>query len=205
MPDRFTPVDPLETFVVPAWFERLAEWIKTHSRAVLVAGVTFQVLVLVSMIAIHAAPLVVGERILLHVQPVDPRDFFRGDYVILAYDFSRVPPGGIRGAPTAPSWRRGFSSDSWLKDRTVYVSLEPESDGLHYRAGEISVDRPKSGRYIKGRYANSWGGNQLQFGIEAFYVQEGTGKVLEKLRNANQLSAEIALAPWGQATLCALK
>lgn len=112
MPDGFTQVDPVETFVAPAWFERLAGWIKTHSRAVLVAGVTFQILVLVSMIAIHAAPLVVGQRILLHVQPVDPRDFFRGDYVIMAYDFSRVPPGGIRGLPAAPSWRRGYSDDA---------------------------------------------------------------------------------------------
>jgi len=205
MPEGFTQVDPAETFAAPAWFERLAGWIKAHSQAVLAAGVLFQVLVLASMIAIHAAPLVVGERILLHVRPVDPRDFFRGDYVILAYDFSRVPPGGIHGAPVEPSWRRGFSSDAWLEDRTVYVSLEPEADGVHYRAGEISVERPKSGRYLKGRYANSWGGNQLQFGIEAFYVQEGTGKVLEQLRNANQLSAEIAIAPWGQATLCSLK
>ena len=151
MPDGFTAVDPLETFVAPAWFERLAQWIKAHSRAVLVAGVTFQVLVLASMIVIHAAPLVIGERILLRVRPVDPRDFFRGDYVILSYDFSRIPPAGIRGAPAMPSWRRGFSGDSWLEDRTVYVSLEPESDGLHYRAREISVDRPKSGRYLTRR------------------------------------------------------
>jgi uncharacterized membrane-anchored protein len=205
MPDGFTPVDPVETYVAPAWFERLAQLIKTHSRAVLVAGVAFQVLVLASMIVIHAAPLVVGERILLRVQPVDPRDLFRGDYVILAYDFSRVPPTGIRGAPSPPSWRRGYSGDSWLEDRAVYVSLEPDDDGVHYRAGDVSVDRPKSGRYLEGRVAHSWGGNQLQFGIEAFYVQEGSGKVLEKLRNANQLTAEIALAPWGQATLCALK
>ncbi len=205
MPDGFTAIDPVETYVAPAWFERLAQWIKTHSCAVLVAGVTFQVLVLASMIVIHAAPLVVGERILLRVQPVDPRDLFRGDYVILAYDFSRVPPAGIPGAPAPPSWRRGYSHDSWLDDRAVYVSLEPEDDGVHYRAGEISLERPRSGRYIKGRIAHSWGGNQLQFGIEAYYVQEGSGKVLEKLRNTNQLSAEIALAPWGQATLCALK
>lgn len=205
MLDEFTQVDSAEKFVAPQWFEAIAQWIKSHSRAVLLAGIVFQMLVLVSMIAIHSAPLVFGDRILLRVHPVDPRDLFRGDYVILAYDFSRVPPAGISGAPAVPSWRRGYSGDSWLEDRTVYVSLEPESDGLHYRAGKFSVERPKSGRYIKGRYAPSWGGNQLKFGIEAFYVQEGTGKVLEQLRNSHQLSAEIALTPWGQATLCVLK
>ena len=55
------------------------------------------------------------------------------------------------------------------------------------------------------RFARSWNGNDLRFGIEAFYVQEGTGKELERLRNSGQLSAEIAVTPWGQARLCGLE
>ena len=160
--------------------------------------------VLSSMIAIHATPLVFGDRILLHVQPVDPRDLFRGDFVILRYDFSRLPPGGIQGLSIPPRWKTS-SPDSWLEDRTVYVSLEPEPDGKHYRGGEISVHRPSTGRYLKGRFARSSDGNDLRFGIEAYYVQEGHGLALEQQRNASQLSAEIAVTPWGQAALCGLK
>lgn len=48
------------------------------------------------------------------------------------------------------------------------------------------------------RFARTWGGNDLRFGIEAWYVQEGTGKQIERLRNAGQLSAETAMTPWGQ-------
>jgi hypothetical protein len=107
--------------------------------------------------------------------------------------------------PTRPSWQRSGLGDSWLEDRSVYVSLVPDTDGMHYAASEVSFDRPRSGRYIKGKYGLPRDGNALHFGIEAFYVEEGRGKSLEDLRNANQLSAEIALTSWGQATLCALK
>ena len=41
----------------------------------------------------------------------------------------------------------------------------------------------------------------VKFGIEAFYVQEGTGGEWERLRNARRLAAEVALAPWGKAKL----
>ncbi|MEX0977960.1 MAG: GDYXXLXY domain-containing protein, partial [Pirellulales bacterium] len=96
-------------------------------------------------------------------------------------------------------------NDSWWNDRAVYVSLEAEADGKHYRAGAMSVDRPTSGRYIKGKFSRGWGGNDLRFGIEALYVEEGEGRRLEQLRNTGQLSAEIALTPWGQAKLCGVR
>ncbi|MEX0977959.1 MAG: GDYXXLXY domain-containing protein, partial [Pirellulales bacterium] len=91
MPESFTDSDRLEQFVVPAWVDAAAAWIKAHTRGLLAAGVLFQLLVLASMILLHAAPFVFGERIWLRVRPVDPRDPFRGDYVVLTYDFSRAP------------------------------------------------------------------------------------------------------------------
>ena len=205
MPDHFYEVDPSKPFVGPAWVDKIARWIKGHPRQLLLAGVVLQLLVLSSMIVLHAAPLVFGDRILLRVHPVDPRDIFRGDFVVLSYDFSRVPPGGIAGLPDPPDWRGGSrQSDSWLEDRTVFASLEPEPDGNHYRAGAISVHRPRAGRYLKGKFSRAGFGNDLHFGIEDYYVQEGQGQELEDLRNTNQLSAEIALTSWGQATLCGL-
>jgi uncharacterized membrane-anchored protein len=204
MPDEFGSLDASPRFVGPPWFEAVASWIKSHARAFLFVAVVFQLLVLLSMIAIHSAPLVFGERILLRVRPVDPRDFFRGDYVILSYDFSRLPPGGVPGMPVKSSWRRGWNDDAWLADRTVYVSLQPAADGKHYQSAGVSLERPTTGPYLRGAYSPGFG-NQLQFGIEAYYVQEGEGKLLEQQRNAGNLSAEIALAPWGQAALCRLK
>jgi uncharacterized membrane-anchored protein len=62
-----------------------------------VVPTALQLVILVGMIAVRAIPLVTGQIVLVKVQPVDPRDLFRGDYVILSYDFSRISPEGIEG------------------------------------------------------------------------------------------------------------
>ena len=75
------------------------EWLKERERAFLVVFAGFQVVVLLAMIFLRLLPLLTGETILLRVAPVDPRDFFRGDYVILSYEFSRTPRDEIEGIP----------------------------------------------------------------------------------------------------------
>jgi uncharacterized membrane-anchored protein len=161
-------------------------WIRAHQRAVILATIAFQMVVLGSMVVQHGFVLATGDSILLRVRPVDPRDPLRGDYVILRYDFSGMWPQG---------------SGSWDESKAgaeIFVTLEPEPDGKHWRGVSASWERPSSGRYIRGRVVNSW---SHEFGIEAFYVQEGQGKEYEQARNANRLSAEIALTPDGTASL----
>ena len=191
-------------FTGPAWLERAACWMRGHERAVLGTTLAFQLAVLTGMIALHAAPLMFGETIRLKVEPVDPRDLMRGDYVILSYDISRVPKDGIEGIPDAKdtSWRY-WSRDQWMEERIVYVTLEPEADGKLWRGVKASVNKPASGRFIRGKYVRyGWRGlPEIRFGIEAFYVQEGTGRTLEQARNARHLTAEVALLSSGKAAL----
>src|ERR671921_157628 len=85
-------------------------WLKARERKVL--------LILVAMIGLRALPLVTGQTVLVRVVPIDPRDLFRGDYVTLSYDFSRVPPEGVEGISAD---ERGNKSK--LEGRTVYVPL----------------------------------------------------------------------------------
>jgi uncharacterized membrane-anchored protein/uncharacterized membrane protein len=169
----------------PVWFTNLVGWTRERTRPILYGAVGFQLLFLVEMIAIESAPLVFGKTILLRVQPVDPRDFFRGDYVILRYDIHNMtPPADYEhGAP-------------------VYVAIEPEDDGRHWRGVTASSARPTTGDYLVGRSNSTrWGWPQVQFGIEAFYVQEGKGLAWEEAARHGNLTAEIAVAPWGQAKL----
>ena len=92
MPDPVVPVvEP------PSRFDGWIAWIKGHERLVLLAAAAFQVIFLVAMIGLRVAPLLTGQTILIRVLPVDPRDLFRGDYVVLSYEFSRIPPQGIEG------------------------------------------------------------------------------------------------------------
>jgi len=162
----------------------------------LVMGVVVaQVVVLVSMIVLDAAPLVFGERIKLQTAPVDPRDLFRGDYVVLEYDFNRFGPGSVQGLSSS------YDQDWFYNDvvgRDVYVSLTPMGD--YHIASGAAVERPPAGPYLRGRMVSPY---RLECGIEAYYVEEGEGRRLENLIRQRRLLAEVAV--WrGQAKLVRL-
>src|ERR687893_556204 len=98
-------------------------WLKARERKILLVTATAQLVILIGMIALRAIPLITGQTVLVRVAPVDPRDLFRGDYVILSYDFSRVPRDRIEGLSEK---ERG--SWSKLEGRTVYVPLVPDTN-----------------------------------------------------------------------------
>lgn len=174
------------------WWERLFDAVQRYQWQLLVLAVGIQLAVLVSMIAQRATPLVTGTTVLLRVVPVDPRDLFRGDYVILSYDFSNVPASTIEGLPP-PRY------DSTVRSgERVYVSLVLEPDGRHWCTETISTTRPSGGVYLCGTVSDY---RRIECGIESFYVQEGTGLEYEQAIVNHRLSAEVAVTSQGQATL----
>jgi uncharacterized membrane-anchored protein len=172
-------------------------WLKARERKVLLVTAAAQLVILVGMIALRAIPLMTGQTVLVRVVPVDPRDLFRGDYVILSYDFSRVPSEGIEGLSEKErgSWKK-------MEGRTVYVPLVPDSVPGHLRAGKVTVVKPATGPFLKG-HMEQYG--SLKFGIEAYYVQEGTGLRYEQAIRDRQLTAELAVTSGGQAALKGLR
>ena len=181
----------------PAWLERIVGALKGRERAILLAGIGLQMVVLVGMIVTRAMPHLTGDTILVRVVPVDPRDMFRGDYVTLGYEFSRIPPQGIPGLSRSEIQSR---SSEW-QDRPVYVTVVPESDGRHWRASSYSLTQPAGGKYLRGKIGDF---GRLEFGIESYFVQEGKGRQYEDAVRSRRLSAEISVAPNGQAGLKAL-
>jgi uncharacterized membrane-anchored protein len=173
------------------------QWLKARERKILVVTAAAQLVILVGMIALRAIPLVTGQSVLVRVVPVDPRDLFRGDYVILSYDFSRVSPEGIEGL--AEKERGSWSK---LEGRPVYVPLVRDTNGVHYRAEKVTVMKPARGPFLKGQLQRY---GSVKFGIEAYYVQEGTGRVYEHAIRDRKLSAELAVTSSGQAALRALR
>jgi uncharacterized membrane-anchored protein len=175
----------------------LLSWLKGRERKVLLVTVIAQIVILLGMIAVRAIPLLTGRTVLVRVQPVDPRDLFRGDYVILSYAFSRVPQQGIEGLSEK---ERG----SWTKmeGRTVYVPLVPDSVPGHWRGDKATVVKPASGPFLKGQIPRY---GPIQFGIESYYVQEGAGHQYEQAIRNRKLSAELAVTSSGQAALRGLR
>ena len=176
---------------------RLVDWCKRRERPLLLIGAAAQIVVLAGMIGLHSLPLLRGKTVLLRVQPVDPRDMFRGDYVTLTYGFSRLPANAIPALPDAHA-----NESARLQGRTIYMQLIPETDGEHYRGGTYSLTPPSEGLFLRGTVS---GWNMINFGIDRYFVQAGSGHTYEDAVRSRHLWAQVAVAPYGQAAVTGLK
>ncbi len=157
-----------------------------RDRGLLLAAVGLQLLILVGLVVWRIGPLVNGEAITVPVEPVDPRDLFRGDYVILSYAFSRA--SAVDGA---------FSP---AEGQTVYAVLT--RDGNHWRAERFTYQKPTEGVFLRGKVLS---GGRVEYGIESYFVQEGTGRKYEDAVRSRTLIAELRVTRDGTAALHALK
>ncbi|MCL2145288.1 MAG: GDYXXLXY domain-containing protein [Endomicrobia bacterium] len=130
-----------------------------------------------------------GKEVMLRVIPVDPRDLFRGDYVILSYEISSISgEQKIFG-----SYGEDAEEEKIYYGETVYVALI--EDGEYYKGGNIYKSRPKRGLFIKGKIRDG----AIVYGIENFFVPEGEGKIIEDARNRNKVSAKVFINSYGSA------
>jgi uncharacterized membrane-anchored protein len=132
-----------------------------------------------------------GKVVLLETRPVDPRDLLRGDYLILNYKISDVPlslfmPTQTNGLPPG---------------QTVYVALEPRGQ-FHevVRASTEPIEPAAEYIVLKGRTQTWWGGNgrtnaHLEYGLERYYVREGTGNPHGKI------TVQVAIPASGQGSI----
>lgn len=127
-----------------------------------------------------------GETVLLKTAPVDPRDLLRGDYVILSYDISALDASKLRG-----------DAGRITEKDTVYVRLE--KDNKFWAAREISTTRPADQNvWIKGVLIRARNNNlDINYGIEQFFVPEGTGRDIEGQPRANEISVEVKVTKQG--------
>lgn len=134
-----------------------------------------------------------GREIVLKAVPVDPRSLFRGDYVILGYDISRVP----RAAGEA------------VENGDVrYVTLG--QTGSEWRFVAVSAVYPATvaaGQVVlRGTVINTWPGEvgtttELHYGIESYFVPEGTGLELEQKVRTGDLKVIVAVGDGGKGAI----
>jgi uncharacterized membrane-anchored protein len=135
-------------------------------------------------------------RVVFQAYPVDPRDLFRGDYVVLNYSFSRPDIAAETLSDEFINELEDILNTSTSGDK-VYLLLEVDEEG---NALPIGYDRKKpedDALFLKGKiYADYRGRNaEVLFGIERYYVPEGTGRELERARNRGKLKVEVAIHP----------
>ncbi|MBN7819965.1 GDYXXLXY domain-containing protein [Bowmanella yangjiangensis] len=148
-----------------------------------------QLLILGAIVGKRERIMANGDVVYLKTMPVDPRDIFRGDYVVLDYELVHQAKGVIQN--------NNISTDN------PYLRLQPNKRGV---AQLVSVDsnKPQEGLFIRG-FSNTVNYSeipQLRLGIEKYFVEQGAGKELEALRGQAQswqtpLEVQVALGEDG--------
>lgn len=158
---------------------------------IFIAICIFWFLALGGFILFKEYTLMNGKEILLKTKPVDPRDLFRGDYVILAYDISEIK---IKNDTNKSKFKTGDK---------VFVSLDIDNNGIG-KVKNISLNKPDD-VFIKGvvRYSSRMNKSEetirVRYGIESYFVPEGMGREIE--RNLRYTYAKVSVDDFGGAVV----
>jgi uncharacterized membrane-anchored protein len=157
------------------------------------------------IIAGRAAILRDGKEVLLKVEPIDPRDLLRGDYIFLGYEISRIPVKLIANIPAGK-----FTSN----DSELIVRLKKGADGYWQPSAAWfdAVPGPAASDEadIVGHVADGWDlrGQDMtiapDYGIERFYLPEGEGLAIQNDMRVRPFGVRVALAADGTAQIEAL-
>jgi len=132
-----------------------------------------------------------GKLVMLETQRVDPRDLLRGDYLILNYKISTVSTNLF-----SPSVKMDLPPGT-----KVFVALAPGTNDF-YQVIRASTEpiAPDAGEVLLvGKSTDGWwGGGQgihVLYGIEKYFVAEGTGNP------GGKLTVQIAVPKSGRAAI----
>ncbi len=160
----------------------------TPSRRGFLIVALAQLLVVVGFAGFRQAAVGFGTEVVLQTAPVDPRDIFRGDYVILSYEISSLEFCVFGGGGT------------------LYVGLTEDADGVwRARPSAAWPDYDTAAQHgdvvIRGMLVSGEDGAscQVSYGIESYFVPEGTGHRIERL--SGELKVRVAVAGDGSAVI----
>lgn len=147
-----------------------------------------QIVVLASFQAKYAQVVKFGRTIMLEANPVDPFDFFRGNYQALSFPEGRLTDVRVRFHDLAHT----------SKNSTVYVVFQ--ADSQLWKATDVYETKPVSPLHsivMKGR-VDYYGGSYLNihYGIEQYFFCEG-----KQVNMTNGAAASVRVDDNGDAVL----
>ena len=161
--------------------------------------VLLQVVSIITFVVIQEVRFSESKIITLQTQPVDPRDIFRGDYVILDYEISHLTENTTKrnGSDITTCCYYEFWDET---DKDVYVFLKPAGDvwqafgisSSYYGDNLFSNTDSNISEFIrvKGKLTTvdniqridgeeNFRELEITYGIENYFVQVDTGKIIE--------------------------
>ena len=107
-----------------------------------------------------------GTLIKLELEPLDPRSLLQGDYVVVSYAISRLDQEDLSAGDDIRVVLRKTAGDAY--GFSGYYELDGEwNQPYQEKPGDV---------VINGRV---YGGDRVEYGIESYFVPEGTGRQVE--------------------------
>jgi len=143
-----------------------------------ILAILLQIFIIFAIVIFKVSVLTGGTEVLLKIQPVDPRDWLRGDYATFQYNISYID-----------SYL--FGNEKIRNGDTVYVILQ--KDKKYWIAQKVQKTKPtgKNQIFIKGKVVSGGLESQAKFfshqrfrrsrihviyGIEEYYIPEGKAR-----------------------------
>ena len=153
-----------------------------------IIAIAIQLVIIFSIIIFKMAVLTGGAEVLLRIEPVDPRDPLRGDYLTFQYKISNLD-----------SYLFSYSP---VKDGdTVYVPLEQQGKYWVAVRGIQKTKPTDEGKiFIRGKISSSYGTRvHVVYGIEDYFIPEGAGQDFTFWRR--EVAARVSVDENGDAVL----
>jgi len=160
---------------------------KTKARLGFILIILFQVLILAGWTVYNEVSIATGTDVVLQTAPIDPFDPFRGEYVRLSYDISR-----LQGVLGTAGYQYGDK---------VYVRLE--QDGEVWKATGVSKSKPSNWDvFIAGEVESRFTTQTVvTYGIESYFVPQGKGM---EIQNARDIKVRVSINHSGQGFITGL-
>ena len=181
---------------------------KPRGRIALLLAV--QLAALAAMVADKQWTLNTGTPVVLQTEPVDPRSLFMGDYARLAYPLGRLRLDGAAAL--------GGDKDFKRHD-TVWVGIKTDADGaravsVHHRRSAIAPGLLALKGEVQHLSESDWDRAtnksirqrtlQVRYGIEQYYVPEGSGARIERPQGGEKVAILAAIDARGKAGILAV-
>lgn len=178
---------------------------QTRTLIGIAIAVLFQTALLGQMVWAQITLLNSPTEVVLKTTPVDPRDIFRGDYVILNYEISAFERNKV---PIADGLESG--DDAYVLLNTQGSTAEPlevlAAAPSDLRQGQALI-RGRVNYVLRDEMTPNGSDCEdcpsifISYPIDSYFVPEGTGTELEKYRDERALGVVVALNEEGDAAI----
>ena len=160
-------------------------------------SILIPVLILLGMTILPLMTIISGEEITLQTRPVDPRDIFKGDYVILSYEIEEIDLNKVE-----EDLKMKLTSSSFPYNKDLYVLLKMEN-GV-YVVDKVTQSKPRgTSTYMKAKYRYISKDRFMEvseeamlivsYSIDRYFVPENTGTELEEAARKGELVARVKI------------